>query len=108
MYPSSQASISLLVVPVLAAVGQLIAERVAVPLWTLSSRMLVSAPVPASLSAFTRWGVPQLLSTCPLGNTTFVIAIGVLRQPPSARVAYTTAISSGVTPSVRPPSASAG
>jgi len=48
-----------------------------------------------------------LSSTCPFGNTTLVIAIGVLRQPPSASVAKTFAISSGVTPISKPPSASA-
>ena len=37
-----------------------------------------------------------------------VIAVGRLRMPPEAIVAYALAISSGETPSVRPPSVSAG
>src|SRR5258708_4215697 len=93
--PSSHPAMSSLVVPVFAAVGQLITDLTAVPPSTFWCRMLVSSPVTASLRTLTRWGWPQLLSTRPPGNTTLVIAIGELRQPPSASVANTSAISSG-------------
>src|ERR1700730_14879613 len=66
--PSSQASTRSVVLPVLAAVGQPIADFTAVPPSTFWCRMLVSSPVIASLSTLTRCGWPPLLSACPSGN----------------------------------------
>ena len=72
--------------PVLAAVGQPIAESVAVPYSTLCWRISVSTAVAAVGEPWTQCGVPQLESTRPFGKTTLVIVICLLRQPPSAIV----------------------
>jgi hypothetical protein len=77
--PSSHASTSFEVVPVLAALGQPIADSVAVPYSTLCSRISVSTAVAALESTLTRWGLPQLESTRPFGKTTLVIVICLLR-----------------------------
>ena len=74
-------------VPVLAAVGQPIAESVAVPYSTLCWRISVSTAAAAVESTLMRCGMPQLRSTRPSGKTTLVIVICLLRQPPSASVA---------------------
>ena len=64
--------------PVLAAVGQLIAERTAVPPSTFLRRMLVSAPVIGFAEHLRAVRLAPVVSTWPSGKTTFVIAIGLV------------------------------
>src|SRR5215218_7996048 len=105
--PTNQASVLSSVVPVLPAAGQPICAPVPVPLVMFCSRIFVASWVTPSLNALWRAGLPQLL-TRPSAKRTCVIALGLLRQPPEAIVAYALAISSGETLFSRPPSTSLG
>ena len=96
-------------VPVLPPAGQPIAAFVPVPPWMFCSRISVAFAVTPSSKARVRLTFQRAGSSeRPSGNVTFVIAVGRLRMPPEAIVAYALAISSGEQQSPRPPSVSAG
>ena len=95
-------------VPVLPAIGQPICAAVPVPRCALASIALTASDVCPSVKTLIRRGLPSDLSTLPSGKTTFVIAIGLTREPPLLIVTKARVISSGETPRVRPPRPSAG
>ena len=85
--PTNQASEFSSVVPVLPPTGQPVFARPPVPgLEMFISRIFTTSYIAASSKTFLRWG-SERSSTLPPGNATFVIALGVLRQPPSTIVA---------------------
>src|SRR4051794_31092854 len=80
--PTNHASVKLSVVPVLPATGQPpCCAAVPVPRWTFCLRMSIAFVVTASEKTLVRLGLPRSF-TLPSGNTTFLIAIGLTRQPP--------------------------
>ena len=85
--PTNHASVLSSVVPVLPPTGQPVFARPPVPGWLMfSARILTTSYIAAASNAFTRIG-SERSSTLPFGKRTSVIALGVLRQPPSTIVA---------------------
>src|SRR3954454_21386034 len=106
--PTNHASLNSSVVPVLPAAGQPMFAFVPVPAWMFLRRISVASAVTPSSKARVRWGLERS-SHLPVSlKQTFVTALGRLRQPPDAIVAYALAISSGETPRSSPPRPSAG
>jgi hypothetical protein len=74
----------------------------------LALRALTASSVWPSVKTFARRRLASFLSTRPLGKTTFVMATGLVRQPPLFTVTNARVSSRGETPPFRPPSVSAG
>jgi hypothetical protein len=105
--PQNQASEKSEAVPVLPAAGRPIWARVPVPFWTLSSSISLAVVATLAGTAWVIFGCACQMSL-PLASQTLVMMVGSTCRPPVARVPYADAISSGLTPYVRPPSTIAG
>src|SRR4051794_25926942 len=105
--PTNHAFWFLSVVPVLPPAGQPMSARRPVPPLMFATRIFCTSYIAAESNALWRIGLERS-STLPSGKRTSVIALGLLRQPPEAIVAYALAISSGEQQRLRPPSVSAG